>query len=198
MAIAADCHSQMIIQGGKTWTPSPMFIYYNERLLENTVMQDSGAEIRDGMKAINRWGICSEDKCPYEISKFRVKPSRAAYADGAKHKIFNYARIGQSLLQLQSALANNDPFVFGFSVYESFESDQVAKTGIMPMPSQRENLLGGHAVLCCGFFNNTKTFLVRNSWGTDWGQQGYFHMPYDFILNENLAADFWSVKYVPS
>jgi C1A family cysteine protease len=161
-------------------------------------MQDSGAEIRDGMKAINRWGICSEEKWSYDISKFRVKPSRAAYNEGAKCKIFDYARIAQSLTHLKSVLASGDPFVFGFSVYESFESDEVARTGIMPMPSMRENMLGGHAVLAVGYDDSLNMFIVRNSWGSGWGQQGYFLMPYNFIIDDDLAADFWTVRSVPA
>jgi C1A family cysteine protease len=197
-AIAGDCHYQMVRQGGKVWQPSPLFIYYNERVIEGAVMQDSGAEIRDGMKAINRWGICSEQLWKYEISKFRVKPSRAAYGEAAKHKIFDYARIGQSLLQMKSVLASGDPFIFGFSVYESFEGDEVANTGILPMPKKSENMLGGHAVLAVGYDDTHKWFIIRNSWGVEWGDKGYFYMPYDYIVDDNLADDFWTVRGIPN
>lgn len=197
-AIGFDCQYAMIRQGGKVWKPSPLFIYYNERVIAGTVMQDSGAELRDGLKAINRWGICSEEKWSYDVSKFRVKPSRIAYAEAAKHKVFDYARIGQSLIQFKSCLASGDPFVFGFSVYESFEGGEVARTGIMPMPSMRENMLGGHAVAAVGYDDSRKVFIIRNSWGADWGDKGYFYMPYDFIVDDDFAADFWTARSVPT
>lgn len=197
-AIGADCHYQMVRQGGNVWQPSALFIYYNERMIEGSIMQDSGAELRDGMKAINRWGICSEAKWAYDISKFRVKPPRTAYSEASKHKIFDYARIGQSLIQFKSVLAAGDPFVFGFSVYESFEGDTVAKTGMMPMPSMRENMLGGHAVLAVGYEDSRNAFIIRNSWGSSWGDNGYFYMPYEFIVDDDFAADFWTVRFVPN
>lgn len=197
-AIAADCHYQMIRQKGRVFQPSPLFIYYNERVIAGTVMQDSGAELRDGFKAINRWGICSEEKWSYDISKFRVKPSRACYAEGVKHKIYDYARLGQSLIQFKACLASGDPFVFGFSVYESYESGPVNSTGIMAMPNGRENMLGGHAVLAVGYDDARKVIIVRNSWGVEWGDKGYFYMPYDYIVDDDLAADFWTVRGVPN
>jgi C1A family cysteine protease len=195
-AIAADCHYQMILQGGKFWKPSPLFIYYNERLIDNSVTLDGGAEIRDGMKAINRWGICPDAMMPYDVSKFATKPSRVVYREAAKHKIFNYLRIGQSLINMKATLAQDDAFVFGFSVYGSFEGSEIAKTGILNMPEPHEQLMGGHAVLAVGYDDARKVVIVRNSFGKGWGDQGYFYMPYDYISNSNLAADFWSVKGV--
>lgn len=197
-AIAADCHYQMIRQKGKIFQPSALFIYYNERMIEGTVMQDSGAELRSGFKAINRWGICSEEKWSYDISKFRMKPSRGCYAEALKHKIFDYTRIGQSLIQFKACLASGDSFVFGFSVYESFENGPVTKTGTMTMPTARENMLGGHAVLAVGYDDSRNVFIVRNSWGTSWGDKGYFYMPYDYIIDDDLAADFWTIRSVPN
>lgn len=196
-SIGGDCHYQMVRQGVPVWQPSALFIYYNERLIEGTVMHDSGAELRNGMKAINRWGICSEQSWSYDISKFRVKPSRAAYNEASRKKIIDYARIPQSLTHLKSVLAQNDPFVFGFSVYESFESDQVAQTGIMSMPNPRENMMGGHAVLAVGYDDSRSVFIIRNSWGVRWGDKGYFYMPYSFITDNDLADDFWTIKHIP-
>ncbi len=86
--------------------------------------------------------------------------------------------------------------VFGFSVYESFESDSVASTGVVPMPSPNEQLLGGHAVVLVGYDDTKKVWIVRNSWGTNWGQAGYFTMPYAYLTNSNLASDFWTISTV--
>ncbi len=172
---------------------SRLFIYYQERVLENTVNEDSGAFIRDGVKACAKWGACSEIVWPYDISKFAKKPSTKAYQDALKRKITKYQRV-TSLEALKTSLANGYPVVFGFSVYESFESYAVANTGIVNMPSKRESLLGGHAVLCVGYDDASKRIIVRNSWGTEWGMAGYFTLPYDYITNSNLSDDFWSIQ----
>jgi C1A family cysteine protease len=86
--------------------------------------------------------------------------------------------------------------VFGFSVYESFEGDTVAKTGVLNMPGRHEQLLGGHAVMCVGYNDTTQRFIIRNSWGADWGISGYFTMPYIYMTNTNLADDFWKIDTV--
>jgi len=84
--------------------------------------------------------------------------------------------------------------VFGFSVYESFESDAVAKSGVLDLPAPGEKQVGGHAVVGVGYDDATKRILVRNSWGPAWGQAGYFTMPYDYVNNRNLSDDFWSIR----
>lgn len=173
--------------------PSRLFIYYNERNLEGHVSEDSGAEIHDGIQVIHSLGVCSENDWPYNIDKFKEKPSNNCYTSALSHKTIDYRAISQKLDQLKSALIEGFPVVFGFSVYESFESEEVAKTGIMPIPKPDEKLLGGHAVALVGFDNIKKVFIVRNSWGSGWGDNGYFYMPYDFIINPNMASDFWTV-----
>lgn len=171
--------------------PSRLFIYFNERNMEGTVNSDSGAAIRDGIKSINKIGVCPESLWPYDISKFTEKPHEQCYIDASKHKTVKYARVKQTIQEMKDCISSGYPFVFGFSVYESFETDEVAKTGIMPMPQKNEKVLGGHAVAAVGF--NDKYFIIRNSWGEEWGEKGYFYMPYEFISNSNLANDFWVI-----
>jgi C1A family cysteine protease len=178
------------------WVPSRLFIYYNERVIEGTVSSDSGAQIRDGIKTINQQGVCPETDWPYDIAKFAEKPSAAAYAAAAKNKAVSYQRIARTLPQMKACLAEGYPWVFGFTVYESFESQTVAQTGIVPMPSTGEQVLGGHAVLCVGYDDSQQRFIVRNSWGADWGLAGYFLMPYAYLLDANLSDDFWTVRQV--
>lgn len=178
------------------FVPSRLFIYYNERVVEGTVGSDSGAQIRDGIKVVAKQGGPHETLWPYVISKFTAKPSTAAYQDAAKHPAVLYQRLVQTIDQLKGCLATGYPFVFGFSVYESFESPGVAKSGHAPMPAPHEKLLGGHAVLAVGYDDAKKWFIVRNSWGPKWGMAGYFTLPYDYLLNGNLSDDFWTIKLV--
>ena len=172
---------------------SRLFIYYNERTLEGTVNEDAGAAIRDGVKSLVNLGVCTEKKWPYTISKFTVKPPAACYQEATKHQVTSYHRI-LTLQQMKQCLAEGYPFVFGFTVYESFESPAVAKTGKLDLPKPTEKSLGGHAVCAVGYDDSTKRFLVRNSWGADWGLKGYFTMPYDYAANTNLADDFWTIR----
>jgi C1A family cysteine protease len=171
---------------------SRLFIYYNERALEHTVSSDSGAMIRDGIKTLAKQGACSEKSWPYDIAKFKSKPGPACYQEALLHQITSYHRI-LTLDQMRTCLAEGFPFVFGFTVYESFESQEVARTGIVTMPKPREQVLGGHAVLAVGYDDSNERFLVRNSWGTDWGLKGYFTMPYKYLGNRNLSDDFWTI-----
>lgn len=172
---------------------SRLFVYYNERVMEHTVQSDSGAQIRDGIKSVAKQGVCSELKWPYLISKFKLKPTPTCYKEALKHRIVEYQSLA-SLTDMRACLSDGYPFVFGYAVYESFESEQVAQTGVVPMPQKNERLLGGHAVLAVGYSDKQKRFIVRNSWGTGWGMQGYFTMPYAYLTNPQLASDFWVVR----
>ena len=191
--------------------PSRLFVYYGERTIENTVSDDAGAIIADGMKVIHNVGVCPENPVgtfpagccwPYDPSKFDQKPPKACFDLAKKHRSVTYRRVMQSLGQLRQALIAGFPVVFGFTVFESFESDPVAKTGLMPMPGPKEENMGGHAVLMCGFDDTkvigdqTGAFLVRNSWGAGWGEGGYFWMPYAYAINPETANDFWTLTLV--
>lgn len=171
---------------------SRLFLYYNERALEGTTKVDAGAMIRDGIKSINTKGCCSEDSWPYDISKFAVKPPKSCYAEAIGHKSLQYARI-TTLDEMKTCLASGYPFVFGFMVYASFESPEVTKTGVVPMPQPFEKALGGHAVLAVGYDDLSSRFVARNSWGTKWGKKGYFTIPYKYLTNSNLADDMWNI-----
>lgn len=184
------------IGGSKDFVPSRLFIYYNERAMERTINSDSGAMIRDGIKSIAKQGVCSETTWAYDIPKFTKKPNAAAYKEALNHQAISYQRVTQTLTQLKGCLAEGYPFVFGFTVYESFESVAVAKTGKVSMPKSAEKSLGGHAVLAVGYDDTTQNFIVMNSWSTDWGDNGFFYMPYAYITSSDLADDFWTVETV--
>jgi C1A family cysteine protease len=172
---------------------SRLFIYYNERAMEGTVGQDAGAQIRDGIKTLAKKGVCSEKLWPYVPAKFKNKPTKVCYKQALDYQITAYARLN-TLDEMLSCLASGFPFTFGFSVYESFESQEVARTGVVNMPSTTERMLGGHAVLAVGYRQDTKRFLVRNSWSQNWGQKGYFTMPFDYLSDRNLSDDAWVIR----
>lgn len=194
-AIAGALEFDQLKQKEQPFTPARLFIYYNERAKEHTVSSDAGAAIRDGIKSVNSQGACPESEWPYNIAQFTVKPSTQCYTDALLHRSLSYQRVPQSLNQLKAVLAGGYPVVFGFTVYESFESAEVAQTGIVPMPGAGESVLGGHCCLIVGYQENEQRFTIRNSWGT-WGQQGYCTMPYAYLLSSSLASDFWTIRTV--
>lgn len=178
-----------------TFVPfSRLFIYYNERLLEGDPSEDNGAQIRDGIKILAQYGGCDEAIWPYDLKNLFVKPTDSCYKEACQHKISSYYRLNADVSELKHALANGYPVVFGFTVYSSFESSEVATTGVMPVPQPYENVEGGHAVLMVGYDDQKQSFIVRNSWGTSWGDKGYFYMPYSVASNPNLCDDFWVIK----
>jgi C1A family cysteine protease len=198
-AIAAAFEFEQLKQGVQDFMPSRLFIYYNERVVEGTVDSDSGAMIRDGIKSVSKQGVCREDEWKYAVSAFTQKPPDQCYTDALQHQVTSYQRIPRVLNQMKGCLAHGFPFVFGFSVYESFESEDVARTGVVPMPNTAtEQLLGGHAVLAVGYDDAAQRFVVRNSWGEGWGMGGYFTMPYAYLTDRQMASDFWALLQVES
>jgi C1A family cysteine protease len=182
------------------FTPSRLFIYYNERLVEGTVEEDSGAMLRDGIKVMARIGVCPEMTWKYDDQNdfFTQEPNWTCYELAEKCKVVGYARVAQDLTQFKLCLKNGYPFVFGFVVLASFQTEEVAKTGKMVMPQPDDQQLGGHAVCCVGYDDFQECFIVRNSWGEAWGDKGYFYMPYEYMCNPALARDFWSISWVES
>ncbi|MGA2029321.1 MAG: C1 family peptidase [Verrucomicrobiota bacterium] len=178
------------------FVPARLFIYYNERVMEGTVDSDGGAQIRDGIKSVANQGVCPETEWPYNIAKFKTKPPKKCYVDALKHRVVLYQRATQTLNQLRGCLASGYPFVFGFTVYESFESPVVAKTGHAPMPKPNEQSVGGHAVMAAGYDDSKQWFIIRNSWGPGWGMKGYFTLPYAYVTDAQLADDFWTIRLV--
>ena len=180
------------------FVPSRLFIYYNERVIEGTVRSDSGAQIRDGIKTVASQGVCPETDWPYDIAKFEQKPAAKAYADALSDRAVSYQSLIQDPNQMKGCLASGFPFVFGFTVYESFESPAVAQSGHAPMPGPSERAIGGHAVMAVGYDDSNQWFVVRNSWGPSWGLKGYFTLPYAYLIQASLSSDFWTIRIVGS
>src|SRR5450759_2545817 len=195
-AIGGAIEFDRLKQSLPDYVPSRLFIYYNERVIEGTVNSDSGAMIRDGIKSVASQGVCAEPEWPYDISKFTEKPSAQAYKDAATDRAVSYQSLIQDLNQMRGCLASGYPFIFGFTVYESFESPELAKTGHTPMPGPMERAVGGHAVIAVGYDDTSQAFLVRNSWGAGWGMAGYFSLPYTYLVQPGLASDLWTIRIV--
>lgn len=173
--------------------PSRLFLYYGGRLAIGTVNEDSGAQIRDVVKYAASTGVCGEVLYPHKIADFKKKPSQAAMKEAKKNTIDKYERVQQSRFAIQSALAESLPVVFGFKVYSSFMGKKVAETGLVPMPTRKEKIQGGHAILIVGYDDSKSHYIFRNSWG-DWGDKGYGYMPYEYVENSKLSSDFWIVR----
>jgi C1A family cysteine protease len=195
-ALAAAVDFELHRQGLPWMTPSRLFIYYSERRIERTVYTDAGAQIRDGIKVVARQGVCPEQHWPYVVARFAEEPPLACYQEATRYEAVQYARVGQTLGELRAVLAAGTPVVCGISVYPALESDEVAATGVVPMPAADEAPLGGHAILVVGYDDTTQRFTVRNSWGADWGDRGHFTLPYRYLTDRGLAADFWTITAV--
>ena len=177
--------------------PSRLYLYYFTRVTEgSSLTEDTGITIRGGLKAIQKYGACSEHNWGYDITKFTQKPSDQCVVAGKSHiNGFRYISVQQSLINIKQALFGGFPIILGIKVYNSFESDLVSKTGVVPMPNiKKEGCLGGHCVNIVGFDDKTQRFTCGNTWG-EWGDKGYFTIPYDYILDNSLAFDFWIITY---
>ena len=188
----------------KDFSPSRLFIFYNTVAVMRARHKD-GANLRAALKAVARHGVCPEKNWPFSLTKAAMakKPNERAYGLAGHHKILRYERIAMGrrsragfLRLMKCRLAEEFPFLFAFLVHESFESDHVAKTGVMPMPKPGERLRGWHAVMAVGYDDHKQRMLVRNSWGWSWGIKGYFWMPYEYITNPRVTADFWTIRGV--
>jgi C1A family cysteine protease len=179
--------------------PSRLFIYYNERSAERQPRCNVPVSQRDGYKAVARFGACAEKHWPYIVGNFSVRPPARCYPEGAVNRVAAYLRVPRGLRPLKACLAGGRPFTMGISVYASFESAAVRRSGIVPMPHRGETLKGGHAVLVVGYQDRTASFIVRNSWGVRWGMAGYFLLPYAFVMSDKQYAwDFWTITGLSS
>lgn len=191
-------------QNDEQFFPSRLFIYYNERLIGGTVNEDSGASFAEGMQCLKEYGVCPETNWPYHISKYTDKPPQNLYQEALLSKakkylivdLTPYKSIELKTDHVKKVLLSGLPIVIGIEVYSSFESEEVANTGIVPMPTPSEQLLGGHAVCIVGFDDNKQAYLCKNSWGYNWGLKGYFYLPYAYVANPELTIELWVIQDV--
>ena len=195
-ALAAAYDYQHHVEKKTFVAPSRLFIYYNERKVEHDIPDDAGAQLSDGVAVLEKYGCCTEKVWPYDISKFATLPPASAYIEAVKNRVIRARNVHQDISSMRRELASGYPIVVGINVYDSFESDDVAHSGIVPLPDvENEELLGGHAVLIVGYDHAAQTWLMRNSWGVGWGQSGYFTLPYAYLLDSELSSDLWSLEF---
>jgi C1A family cysteine protease len=193
-AAGAAIGHNLIVQKRTIVAPSRLFAYYNARSLEGTQDADNGATLRDMVSGLAARGYCPEEMWPYDPVKVNDLPDQISYEAGLQNKIRIYARLND-LSDMLMCLAAGYPFVFGFTVFSTFESDEIAKSGILDMPKAWESPVGGHAVCAVGYDIETRRVTVRNSWGIEWGQKGHFTMPFDYLTNRDLSDDFWTIRF---
>lgn len=196
-SIAAALEFDQIKQGvADPFVPSRLFVYYNTRAGEGDADKDEGSGIRDGIKSVGDQGACQEPTWPYDEARVFDRPSEGSYTEAQNYQAISYSRLDQDLTQFKQCLVSGFPFAFGFTVYGNFDTPQTRETGHVDLPQVDDGEHPGHAVLAVGYDDANQWFLVRNSWGPDWGLQGYFTMPYGYLLDERLAGDFWTIRSV--
>ena len=185
---------QMRLGAEEIYVASRLFIYYNERVLEGTVKKDAGACIRTGIKTVVKLGAPHEPVWPYDPAKVFTQPPASAYLAARLDKVKSYARVGQTLPMMQACLAEGYPFLFWFGCYAGLDLPGTVATGDIPMPGPGETRDGAHFMVVVGYDNATRRFLIRNSWGTEWGDKGYGTVGYEHMLSPEMACDFWTVR----
>lgn len=174
---------------------SALFTYYNARVLQGTVSSDSGVSNREMIKSLAQFGWCREELWPYDLARWRTKPPAEAYDDAQHRLVDSYFRVPQRPEEMKACLAGGDPFIFGFTVFQSYESGHVEQTGNVPLPSRGERQLGGHDVLIIGYSEDDQVYYFLNSYGTSWGQGGFGTIPFAYAHNPQLASDFWTIRW---
>ena len=173
-----------------TFKGSRLFQYYNER----TIHVDPEITVANTIKAAEVYGICEDIAWRCNINNFGVKPSQNCYSLATQHKILPALHIKQDLKTMQEELANGFPFIIGFTVYSSFESPQVTRTGIVPMPGPSDTILGGYCVVVVGY--TPLYWICRNNQGTAWGNNGYFYIPLAYLTHPELCSDIFIITEI--
>jgi len=190
-AVCASYEHCAIKEGLTDFSPSQLYVYWNERACNNTTKSDAGSSIRNSIKTTARFGVASDPLWPYVVEKYTTKPPQECYNFATKHKVLAYHRLQKDVQQIKKAISLEHTVNFGFSLTESFE--KTGSDGIIPVPSGK--VLGGHAVVICGYDDDKKEFTVQNSWGNTWGDKGFFYMSYDFAVSP-YCTDFWVITFV--
>lgn len=181
-------------EGVKDRPLSRLQLYYDEREIEGSIKEDSGAEIRDGIKCAASKGVAVEPMWPYNIDRFRQKPFAKVYAAALRFSALEYKRVSPDATSIKAAIASGWPVVGGFNVYSQFLSSQCARDGIVAMPGTHEAPVGGHCTYFTGYGQRPGYITSRNSWGAEWGDGGDFYVPDQYL--EIYGSDYWIITKV--
>lgn len=156
---------------GRNIDVSRLFIYYNARVKDQNSRNviDSGCTMTSAIESLEEYGTCLESVWPYDISRVNTRPSNAAYEEAQRHKITEALRVDINLYEMKACLAQGFPFAFGLQLFGSF--DQAGRTGVVPMPNYWDAARqshASHALLAVGYSDQSRAFIVRNSWGDRW------------------------------
>lgn len=196
-AISGVCEYLENLESEKFVPLSQLFVYNSERQNEKDFNTDGGAIIADGVAIVCSTGICEESYLPFAESNLYVHPDQAALDNAKLHKGVQGHSVSLVESNILHSLASNLPVIIGLTLYESFESDQVANTGIVPMPDvQSEQMLGGHAIAIYGADRTKRLYLIKNSWSTSWGDKGYCWVPFEYVQNPLLGNDYWAISKI--
>ena len=176
---------------GRGIDASRLFVYKATRNLLGWT-GDTGAFVRSTIKAVRLFGTCPEDYWPYHEGQFDTEPPAFCYSFARNYRTILYYRLQERVEALRTSLAQGLPFAFGFTCFESLFNPEVSETGMIPFPEPGESVIGGHAIMAVGYEHAKKHFIIRNSWGRDWGRGGYGYLPYAYF-ERGLADDCWCV-----
>lgn len=197
--VAEAVDADRIVNGQEPLFPSRLVGYALERIIEGSPLTaDTGAWGRDGYKVSRKIGMLPERLVPYTDRapawQLDPRPLFTEHADLVCKLERPYKAVRRSLREFKRVLSNRQTIGFGFTVYESFESDEVARTGLVPMPTEGERTVGGHEVLLVGYLADMPHHgLVRNHWTERWGIDGYCLMPWAYLLDPHLSSDFRTI-----
>jgi C1A family cysteine protease len=201
--VAAAFEYNLKIAGKTDWSPSRLFIYYNSRMIEGCANSDDGTQVRDAIKGLANYGVAHENDWPFNLKEINIKPTWHIYNLAKTNKIINYLSVvkyyddaQKRIDSINTTIANGEPVIFGATLYESFQSDAVANSGIVPMPKVTESMDGGHCMLIVGYNDDEQMYTVRNSWGESWGLRGYCKIPYEYVSSPDLCSDFWIIRSI--
>jgi C1A family cysteine protease len=178
------------------FVPSRLWGYYQTRVIEETTESDSGCTVRDAMKVANGFGVPPEDLWPFITSKVLVEPPDNLGIIAKTDMALAYAVVASQRSAILSCFKQNCPVIIGCSVFAGIESQEAAGTGVIPMPLPDEAPAGGHAMLLVGYQSGPRRFIVRNSWGPEWGDGGYGYMDAEYVTNPALTDELWVISKV--
>lgn len=186
------------LKTNKTLNMSRLYHYVNSRILDSSPLnKDAGTTVRTACKAIKNYGTVLESSYPYNPNIFVKFPPLSIYKSAILFNNFSYTFVKQDLISIKNCLNTfKSPIIFALLVFDSFLRPQVANTGMVPMPNiKKDRLLGGHCMNIVGYNDESRRFRCINSWGRGWGKDGMCMLPYNYLLNPRLAADFCFLQF---